>query len=252
MDVSRCLFFNRTFNTEKISQIHTALSAVLPGVDYVLISAGESYSSYISVRASSTAAAEDPVVGAVTTQRFPEWLGGSLILYFPPTPRNECFNFNYKTAGAAAVDYKKQLRSPPTAAAILQQQKQRERRLEQLAQKRMEECDSEEDSEDDEGSGSVHIGVPAVHDTQDLKQINERISQPEFIRGNHIEPCRLFSSHPVVAQLVNQFGCGRWKFTLPLPRQSSTTTTPSTADNGDLIRGSDSLWISIYCRFDAL
>lgn len=251
VDISRCLFFNRTSNAEKISQTHTALAAVLPGVDFVLLSSGDTPSSYVNIRASSPAAAEDPAVKKLMTQLLPDGLAVFFILYFPPTPRNECFHFDYRAATAAATEYRKQLRSPPTASALLEERKQIKQRVEEQRQRRREaersrgleqsqdESDTEEE-EDDEGVGQIHIGVPAIHAAADLKQINERVSQSAFIRGNHINPCRLFVALPVCAQLINQFGCGRWKFTLPLPRSpcglvGGTTEAPEMSRKKDTL-----------------
>ncbi|XP_026192372.1 uncharacterized protein LOC34620335 [Cyclospora cayetanensis] len=234
VDLSRCLFFNKTSSLEKVSQIHAALAAVLPGVDFVLLFTGDPSSPYLCIKASSAAAAEDPAVAALASHRPPECLYSSLILYLPPTPRNECFHFDHRAAAVAAVEYKQQLRTPPTAAAVVKQQQQRQKRIEQLRSARFQRRGGESGDDDrrnaaDErlddagGCGCIDIGVPSLHDVSDLKQINERVAQAEQIRGRHIQPCRLFSSLPACAQLINQFACGRWKFTLPLPKPQTQT-----------------------------
>ncbi|OEH75010.1 hypothetical protein cyc_03677 [Cyclospora cayetanensis] len=248
VDLSRCLFFNKTSSLEKVSQIHAALAAVLPGVDFVLLFTGDPSSPYLCIKASSAAAAEDPAVAALASHRPPECLYSSLILYLPPTPRNECFHFDHRAAAVAAVEYKQQLRTPPTAAAVVKQQQQRQKRIEQLRSARFQRRGGESGDDDrrnaaDEriddagGCGCIDIGVPSLHDVSDLKQINERVAQAEQIRGRHIQPCRLFSSLPACAQLINQFACGRWKFTLPLPKPQTQTDV----DAVDLFRSGSSV-----------
>lgn len=230
MELSRCLFFNRGFSREKLEHIAQALSVVLPGVDFLLLLPDDIGGIYIS--ASSAAAAEDASVQQMLKSRAPLDLYANCILYLPPTPRNECFHYNAETAAAAAEAYRQQLRSPPTAEFVSKLKNEREEFVRQgkrhwgAVEDEAEEGKEKREEEAMQVMGVLNVCNSPFECSSELKAVNEKISQEEPIRGKHFSPCTLFPSHPVCAQLINQYACGRWKFSLWAPGTNKVEAVP--------------------------